>query len=63
MSTTNAHTALGRTARLTAAGMAAMMLSLALAACGGSSASPSASIDTSCAKETLALKKIGRAHV
>ena len=59
MSTTNAHNALGRTARLTAAGMAAMMLSLALAACGGGAASPSASLDGSCDKEKLALKNPG----
>jgi len=59
MSTTNAHTALGRTARLTAAGMAAMMLSFALVACGGGSASPSASLDASCVKEKLALKTPG----
>ena len=60
MSRRNARTATGRPAR-----MAALVMTVAMfvAACGGSSASvspsPSASADTSCAPENLALKTPG----
>jgi polar amino acid transport system substrate-binding protein len=58
MSTGNARTAFGQPARMAVVLMAVAMF---VAACGGSTASvsPSASADTSCAPENLALKTAG----
>lgn len=57
MSTTRSRIAIGQTSRMA---VVVMALSMLLAACGGSTASPSASVDASCAKDTLALKTAGK---
>ena len=56
MSTTRSRIAIGQTTRMAVVVMAMTMF---FAACGGSAASPSASVDASCAKDTLALKTPG----
>ena len=56
MSTTRSRIAIGQTTRMAVVVMAMSML---LAACGGTAASPSASVDASCAKDKLALKTAG----
>lgn len=57
MSTTRSRIAIGQTTRMAVVVMAMAMF---MAACGGSTASPSASVDASCAKDTLALKTAGK---
>jgi polar amino acid transport system substrate-binding protein len=59
MSTTRSRIAIGQTTRMAVVVMAMAMF---FAACGGSAASPSASasVDASCAKDTLALKTAGK---
>jgi polar amino acid transport system substrate-binding protein len=57
MSTTRSRIAIGQTTRMAVVVMAMAMF---LAACGGSAASPSASVDASCAKDKLALKTAGK---
>ena len=57
MSTTRSRIAIGQTTRMAGVVMAMAMF---FAACGGSAASPSASVDASCAKDTLALKTAGK---
>jgi polar amino acid transport system substrate-binding protein len=56
MSTTRSRIAIGQTTRMAVVVMAMAMF---FAACGGSAASPSASVDASCVKENLALKTPG----
>ena len=56
MSTTRSRIAIGQTTRMAVVVMAMAMF---VAACGDSAASPSASVDTSCAKEKLTLKTPG----
>ena len=57
MSTTRSRIAIGQTTRMAVVVMAMAMF---FAACGGSAASPSASVDASCAKDKLALKTAGK---
>jgi polar amino acid transport system substrate-binding protein len=57
MSTTRSRIAIGQTTRMAVVVMAMSML---LAACGGTAASPSASLEASCAKDKLTLKTAGK---
>ncbi|NDH28237.1 MAG: hypothetical protein EBX81_02815, partial [bacterium] len=57
MSRNRSRIAIGQTTRMAVVVMAMAMF---LAACGGSAASPSASLDASCAKDSLALKTAGK---
>ncbi|MFM9165806.1 MAG: ABC transporter substrate-binding protein [Candidatus Limnocylindrus sp.] len=56
MSTTRSRIAIGQTTRMAVVVMAMAMF---MAACGGSTATPTSSADASCVKETLALKNAG----
>lgn len=57
MSTTRSRIAIGQTTRMAVVVMAMSML---LAACSGSTASPASSVDASCVKEKLAVKTAGK---
>ena len=57
MSTTRSRIAIGQTTRMAVVVMAMAMF---MAACGGSTATPTSSVDASCAKEKLAVKTAGK---